>query len=213
MTTGTLSIRPAILEDTSIAVELIYQSLGKEADWIFCHENGPSARKVMARLFRHKKNRISHSFAYIASWNNQDAGLLLAFPGSFLKGLDRMTALVLFRVLGPAAAMRIIKRQSDYGDLLEATPKDYYISNVAVRPEFQGKGIGGELMLYGENLAKAAGFLTCSLIVTYGHEQARKLYEKLGYTVAETYDFNHPQIAEGSGGYFRMVKVLAEEAG
>ena len=65
-------------------------------------------------------------------------------------------------------------------------------------------------MEYAETLARKSGLHKCSLIVTYGHQPARRLYEKLGYQTVRKYDILHPQIAEGSGGFHRMVKQLAE---
>jgi ribosomal protein S18 acetylase RimI-like enzyme len=92
---------------------------------------------------------------------------------------------------------------------MEAEDDEFYVSNVAVLPAFQGHGVGKALMEYADKLARTVGLLKCSLIVTYGHEPARRLYEKIGYEIVCEYDIPHPKVAEGSGGFHSMVKVLA----
>lgn len=64
-------------------------------------------------------------------------------------------------------------------------------------------------MDFSETLAHMNGLKKCSLIVAYGHENAHRLYEKIGYETVRQYDIVHPKAADGSGGFYRMVKVLA----
>jgi ribosomal protein S18 acetylase RimI-like enzyme len=201
-------IRPARLEDVELVVDLICLSMGVEVDWLFGQEPGHSTRDVLSRLYQRRSNRASHRYAYIAAWNGQEVGLLLAYPGRFLQRFDRMTGFHLAQIFGLAGALRLVRRLPAYGDLVEAEADEFYISNLAVLPGFRGHGVGKALMDYAETLALQAGLGKCSLIVTYGHQPARCLYEKLGYQTVRQYDILHPQIAEGSGGYHRMVKHL-----
>lgn len=203
-------IRPARLEDAELAVELIYLSMGVEVDWLFGQEPGHSTRAVLSQLYRRRHNRASYCYAYIAAWNGQNVGLLLAYPGRFLQRFDRMTGLHLSQIFGLAGVLRLVRRLPAYGDLFETEADEFYISNLAVLPDYQGHGVGKALMDYAETLARQAGLKKCSLIVTYGHQPARRLYEKLGYQTVRKYDILHPEIAEGSGGFHCMVKSLAE---
>jgi ribosomal protein S18 acetylase RimI-like enzyme len=203
-------IRPASAADASLAADLIYLTMGIEADWLFGQVPGISTHTVLSRLFRRNKNRVAHSFAFIAAHNGQDVGLLLAYPGRLLKRLDWMTGLHLLGIFGLPATLRVAQIQSAYQDLIEAEEDEFYISNVAVLPQFQGHGAGKALMAYAEQLAQENNLKKCSLIVAHGHEPARRLYMHLGYQVVQTFHFDHPYVAEGSGGYDRMVKVLAE---
>ena len=183
--------------------------MGIEVDWLFGQEPGHPTRDVLSRLYRRQHNRASYGFVYIAAWNGQDVGLLLAYPGRFLQSLDRMTGLHLALIFSLGGVLRLIRRLPAYLDLIETDADEFYISNLAVFPDFQGHGVGKALMEYAETLARTSGLKKCSLIVTYGHEPARRLYEKLGYQTVRKYDILHPQIAEGSGGFHRMVKQLA----
>lgn len=56
---------------------------------------------------------------------------------------------------------------------------DAYIQDVMVAPEFQGKGIGTELMNRAISEIKARGIYMISVI--YGEEKLCRFYEKLGF--------------------------------
>jgi ribosomal protein S18 acetylase RimI-like enzyme len=182
--------------------------MGIEADWLF-GQPGHSTLQVLANLALRRENRFSHSLAYLAEREGQVSGLLLAFPGRLLSRLNLMTGWHLLQIKGLVASIRLACLQPAYGDLKETEPDEFYISNLAVFPPFQGQGIGTLLMAHAEGLAHASGLRKCSLIVTFGHDQARHLYEHLGYKVVAAYLSSHPKVAEGSGGYHRMVKPLA----
>jgi ribosomal protein S18 acetylase RimI-like enzyme len=204
-----VTIRLARLEDADLAADLIYLSMGVEVDWLFGQEPNYPTHEVLCRLYQRKNNRASHLFAYLASWDGQPAGLLLAYPGRLLPRLDRLTGLHLAQIFGLGGVLRLVRRIPAYLDLVETEADEFYISNLAVFPAFQGRGIGKALLDYAEIVARSVGLHKCSLIVTYAHEPARRLYEKLGYRTVRKYDITHPKIAEGSGGFNRMVKLLA----
>lgn len=207
--TQAITIRPAKAADSDLVARLIYLTMGIEADWLFGQEKGYSTLQVLTSLFLRRGNRASFNLAYLAERAGQVAGLLLAYPGRLLSRLNWMTGWHFSRVFGLASIIRLARLQSAYGDLKETETDEFYISNLAVFPEFQGQGIGTELMAYAEEMARESGLQKCSLIVTFGHENASHLYEHLGYKVVRSYLSEHPKVAEGSGGYHRMVKILA----
>jgi ribosomal protein S18 acetylase RimI-like enzyme len=57
----------------------------------------------------------------------------------------------------------------------------YYISDISVRPEFRGKGIGSKLIASAEKEAVAEGCRTIRLAVWYDNPAAKRLYERLGF--------------------------------
>jgi ribosomal protein S18 acetylase RimI-like enzyme len=204
-----INIRPARRNDSDLAARLIYLTMGIEADWLFGQEKDHYTFQVLAGLYVRKNNRMSHTLTYLAERNGQAVGLLLAFPGRLLSRLNWLTGWCLLQILGLPASIRLARMQSAYGDLKEAEADEFYISNVAVFPEFQGQGIGTMLIACAEEMARESGLQKCSLIVAFGHENACHLYEHLGYKVVHSFLSDHPKIAEGSGGYHRMVKILA----
>jgi ribosomal protein S18 acetylase RimI-like enzyme len=207
--TQDIRIRPAGLADSDLAARLIYMTMGIEANWLFGQGKGYSTLQVLASLFLRRGNRVSLNLSYLAERAGQVSGLLLAYPGELLSRLNNMTVWHLMKLFGLVASIHLISVQSAYGDLKETEADEFYISNLAVFPEFQGQGIGTRLMEHAEELARASGFQKCSLIVAFNHKNACHLYEHLGYTVVRSFLSEHPKVAEGSGGYYRMVKILA----
>jgi len=206
---SSINIRPARRNDSELAARLIYLSMGIEADWLFGQVKGYSTLQVLATLFLHRDNRVGFNLAYLSEQAGQVSGLLLAYPGKLLSRLNWMTAWHMLQAFGLAATVHLLRLQSVYGDLKETEADEFYISNLAVFPEFQGQGIGTMLMAYAEEMTRESGYEKSSLIVAFGHENARHLYEHLGYKVVHSFLIDHPKIAEGSGGYHRMVKILA----
>jgi ribosomal protein S18 acetylase RimI-like enzyme len=60
---------------------------------------------------------------------------------------------------------------------------EFYISNIAVYPEFRGMGFGTELMLHIEKNAIKKKNKSMSLDVEVQNEGAINLYKKLGYRI------------------------------
>jgi ribosomal protein S18 acetylase RimI-like enzyme len=56
------------------------------------------------------------------------------------------------------------------------------LENVAVHPDWQGRGIGGLLMSMAEDLARATGADAVRLYTHASMVENRRLYEHLGYT-------------------------------
>ena len=69
--------------------------------------------------------------------------------------------------------------------ILTSKPKtgECYIGHIAVKPEFQGKGIGTKLLEFGTELAHKKGFEKLTLYVSSSNKGAIKLYEKLGFKI------------------------------
>lgn len=56
-----------------------------------------------------------------------------------------------------------------------------HITNIAILPEYRGKGLGEKLLWAVMQLARQSGALTMTLEVRLSNEPARFLYEKLGF--------------------------------
>lgn len=74
------------------------------------------------------------------------------------------------------------------GCLLMWTLEDYFsqqwhahVSVIAVTREFEGRGVGRELMAHAERWARAHGYGSLTLSVFEGNDRARRLYERMGF--------------------------------
>jgi ribosomal-protein-alanine N-acetyltransferase len=63
---------------------------------------------------------------------------------------------------------------------------EIHINNVAVRPQFRGRGIGSALLHQALAEAKRLGARRATLEVRASNTAARRLYERLGFYVAAT---------------------------
>ena len=61
---------------------------------------------------------------------------------------------------------------------LDENSKEYHIGRIAVDKPYRGKGIGGKILNYAENLVKEMGGKTLSLSA---QERVSQFYEKQGY--------------------------------
>ena len=70
--------------------------------------------------------------------------------------------------------------------LEDLAPGTWYINVLATYPEFRGRGLGSQLLDVAADLAKASGCTGLSLIVSDANCGARRLYERHGFTEADT---------------------------
>ena len=60
--------------------------------------------------------------------------------------------------------------------------REAWIGGVGVLPSYRGKGLGRDLMVAAESLARAKGAREISLEVIEGNDRAQRFYERLGYS-------------------------------
>lgn len=68
-------------------------------------------------------------------------------------------------------------------------PDHLWIENVAVRPNFQGLGLGRYLLGHAESLARAAGLQDLRLLTNEAFADNVAIYQRLGYAVERTEAF------------------------
>ena len=122
--------------------------------------------------------------------------------------LDLATGRNLLSILGFSAMQRLTQRMLPMTGVHEAERGEYYISNIAVLPDFQGRGHGKRLLTFAEEQARKLGLKKCSLVVNQHNEKAIPFYEHLGYQMVRSEKFKG-RLAETEGGYHRMVKEMS----
>jgi len=80
------------------------------------------------------------------------------------------------------------------------TPAEAQIRFMAIRPDYQGQGLGQKLLQYLEEKARAAG---ARFITLQARENAVQFYEKCNYTVLEK-----THLLFGSIQHYKMLKEL-----
>ncbi|AEK72049.1 acetyltransferase [Thermococcus sp. 4557] len=169
---------------------------------------GPRFSELFRRLYIEKANLFSHEHVVFAIYRGQIAGMLLSYDWKVKEMEEKRTGWLMMKSLGFDFLRKLpgfISSTSGSGRLERG---DYYVSNVAVYPEFRGKGIGKALMLEAERLAKESGAERIVLDVERDNERAIAIYKKLGYSVER----EHSVELEGrTYEFYRMVKGLKGE--
>jgi ribosomal protein S18 acetylase RimI-like enzyme len=200
------TIRPANLEDARFAFRLMYLSMGELADYLFGKVH-LSVDEILAGLFSLKGNRFSWDIADVAKWNDEPVGIMLSFPGWEITRRNVTTGVGLFQLCGLMDLLRLSVRATSIASGVETYRDEYYLSNLAVFPDLQRRGLGTSLLTHAEGKAHKAGLKKCSLIVDTENPAARRLYERCGYRVVFTKTYPGP--AENAhAGYHRMLKEL-----
>ncbi len=86
---------------------------------------------------------------------------------------------------------------------LEA-PGTWHISAVAVRPDYQGRGLGRRFLQLAETQAREKAFTEMSLHVFEDNHGAIALYETMGFWVADRCSLEHPALAHHAGDLLLM---------
>jgi ribosomal protein S18 acetylase RimI-like enzyme len=85
-----------------------------------------------------------------------------------------------------------------------------YLSSFAVRPAWQGQGLGSALLRHLEAASRDAGKSRIALHVTDTNEKARRLYERHGFQAVRLEPSLFTQRIWGFGGLVYMIKYLPE---
>ncbi|HEM55549.1 GNAT family N-acetyltransferase [Caldisericum sp.] len=117
------------------------------------------------------------------------------------KNLYSFKHTIFIEVNGKIILKNLIKAYTKIGKVLR---DEYYISNVAIYPEFRGSGLGTKLMLYAEQTASKRNLKYLSLDVERENETAINLYKKLGYKITEEKTLDLGEVFS----FFRMVKEI-----
>lgn len=113
------------------------------------------------------------------------------------------------RILGPVGAARMLLRLPVAARVQFDRVRDsYYVSELDVDPRRRNQGIGGELLRYAEERARAEGVRKLSLSTTMTNP-ARRLYERCGYRVIRTKADARYERLTGIPGRVLMVKDLS----
>jgi ribosomal protein S18 acetylase RimI-like enzyme len=202
-------LQPDTPDQAPPASRLIYLTMKITADHLFGLGSPQNGLQVLEGLFRLQSNRFSYQFTQIVPIGSQPAGLVVAYPGKLMKSLELPMALHLFKIKGVKEFVQFMMRAIPLASVEEAEDDEYFISNLAVSPEKQGKGLGSHILAQVEKKAVTLGFKKISLTVDVDNERARRLYERNGFTVVKKVCIESFRRRIGYTGFFRMRKELA----
>ncbi|HLG26228.1 MAG TPA: GNAT family N-acetyltransferase [Paenisporosarcina sp.] len=185
-----IHIRKARPSDASVAVPLIIDAIGNIAEQMTGETDVTAVEDELIQLFKREDNRHSYLSTYIAEKDNDIMGVMVLYSGLDAIQLD---------------ASLVTWLRNKTGDNIVIPPEaridEYYIDTVCVNPAFRGQGIGSLLLAQAEEVARDAGFSKVALNVELEKEAAIRLYERVGYHVAEPWEIY-------GGSFHHMMKRL-----
>jgi len=185
--------------------------MAESAPYLFAGLSRRTPEDTLVAAFRTRHNRLSWQWAAICEADGEVAGVLNAFPWSRATALNIGLGMVVLGVHGPLGLLRMLGRLTPKVGMRAVARGEYFISQLAVLPEFQRRGVGTRLLAHAEQHARTHGLIKCSLLVDAHNEGARRLYERTGYRVvySGTIRYRVPAVRESA--YHRMVKELSHE--
>lgn len=190
-----------------VASALIYLTMGKMADYLFGSDDAQTAQGLLMRLFQRKSNRFSYQFTKVVTLSGNVSGLVVAYSGRVMKSLELPTAFNLIRVSGVRTFFRFVKRAFPLFGVKEVENDEYFISNISIKPDSRGQGLGKFLLTGTEQTARERGFNKISLTVDVENTRALSLYERIGFNVIDTVKISSLYKRIGYNGFHRMVKA------
>jgi len=191
-----------------VAAALIYLTMGEMADYLFGAGDPQQAQTLLGRLFQAGANRFSYQYTEVAGMSGEVAGLVISYSGRLMRALEMPMAFQMLRLTGIPGLVRFVRRASPLVGVREAEDDEYFISNIAVLPMHQGKGLGRNLLYLTEDKARRQGFSKLSLTVEVENERARSLYARMGFDVIQTVEIEALRRQFGYAGFHRMVKPI-----
>jgi len=185
-----IHIRKAVQADAPAAVPLIIDAIGNIAEQMTGETDPKTVEQELINLFKREDNRHTYLNTVVAQFEGAVAGVMVLYSGKHAIALD---------------ANLVHWLRSKTGEQIDIPPEahsdEFYIDTVCVHPDFRGQGIGTLLLDHAEKVAQNVGFEKLTLNVEEEKEAAIRLYERIGYRVAEPWTIY-------GGAFHHMVKRL-----
>jgi ribosomal protein S18 acetylase RimI-like enzyme len=181
-----LMIRQALRGDEPSAIPLMLEAIGSIALVLTGTENVQEAAPILSDFFRQEGNRVSYQNVLVLEDDGQVVGLVLTYDGARARGLDKP--------LEAAAARRLAN--PNYRIPSEPEESEFYLDTVSVSPGCRGRGYGSRLIEEACRRGRKQGHRRIALLVDVDNNEARRLYERLGFKTEGTkniagYDYWH----------------------
>lgn len=164
-----LTLRPARKPECRTIAELYRISSDGVADyiWTMLAEAGEDPLDVGERRYAREHTDFSYQNVTIAESDGTIAGMLAAYAMGPPAGPGDEFDFDIDPVLLPYHRLE--------------QPLSYYVSGMAVYPEYRARGIGTQFMEHAFQQARARGLKQVSLIVFEQNAGAKRLYDRLGF--------------------------------
>ncbi len=184
-----VDLRPARKSECRRIAELYRISSDGVADYIWTKlaQPGEDIQEVGRKRYEREGTPFSYQNCKLVELGGTPVGMLVAFPMEVDEGYQEPDP-----ILVPYSVL-----EEDHS---------YYICGMAVDPEHRRKGIGTALLAEAERAGRELGFRKMSLIVFEQNFEARRLYERSGYTERRRHPIVPHPLIHYTGDALLMVK-------
>lgn len=177
------SIRKATPEDAPFIAATIFEAIGREH---ILHMAGTSERlPIVERVFTNLASMDNSQYSYrntliVETATGQRAGAAISYDGADLRVLRKAFIREANALLGWNL------KEENFSD--ETNAEEFYLDSLMVVQQYRGLGLASKLI--GEVRKKAEGInKPLGLLVDYNNDNARSLYDKLGFRSVGTRPF------------------------
>jgi len=174
-----LTIRPAQQDDAAVVPEIMLQAMEDIIFRFIQKEDKKEAIRFLTDLFQQTENLYSHENTFVAvDPEGNVMGSLTGYDGDHFIALRQ-----------PILELMQKQYANDLIPEPETVGQEFYIDSVAVSTAARGQGLGTELLKHAIKHAKNQGFKQIGLLVDLDNPNAKKLYERLGFTLGNKMPF------------------------
>ena len=142
--------------------DIVYQFIGKK-DFL-------AAKNLLLHFVKQEQNQYSYQNCWVVEYNDKIIAAINCYDGANLIQLRE-----------PVKQYIKTNFNIDFNPEDETQAGEYYIDSLGVDPEWQGKGIGSELLKYIIEKYVVQSGHTIGLLVDNDNPNAKRLYQKLGF--------------------------------
>ena len=139
---------------------------------------GKEVEQMLARLFVEDKNLFSHQCTWFGIIDRRIFGLIVAYSYDYARKHRLNTGKLMLKQIGFFRLFSLIKIDRVLGKYSKG---DFYLSNLAVYPQFRSMGLGKKFIEFSFHLARQNGCERIMLDVEKQNTVAKSLYYKMGF--------------------------------
>lgn len=168
-------IRPAKKTDAEQFVPIVMQILNDMELKVIADIGADKIQDLLVAAFVEPDYRYGYKQALVYADDQTDRvlGICVGYPAAKEATIDD--------ALTPYLAKFGIPEDTQLFTDVESKPGEWYLDSLAVAPEAQKHGIGGQLLDYLPDYLRQKGETTISLNVDFGNAKAKRLYLKHGF--------------------------------
>jgi len=164
-------VRKANVKDAAAIAILINQAMGNLAKQFRAAETNEEAIGLLLHFIKKEHNQYSLNNILVYELDGEVVGEINTYDGDQIEELRKPFFDYLTAHYHPNGFA--MEKESEGGE--------FYIDTLSVRPAYQGKGIGKELITAAINWARELGHQKVGLLVNPENPDAKRLYESLGF--------------------------------